>query len=207
MAAQIQQKLSNAVKGEVRWEAFSVRLLPTPHGELRGLQVKTAGATFTTDEVTVALRLWPLFTGNAEITSLRIARPVLSLTVVPAAAVPEEARLEPSKGALQSYRAAMSVIVDALREFAPDTVVAVDDADVKVSVEGMPPIEVSKLALNARTDRHGVELDATAISPYWTAMKLAGRIQYADVSSTAELHLTRIQGQAWLDWLLKPAGL
>ncbi|HET7365792.1 MAG TPA: AsmA-like C-terminal domain-containing protein [Burkholderiales bacterium] len=207
MAAQIQQKLSSAVKGEVRWEAFRVRLLPTPQGTLRGLSVKTAAATLTTEEATVSLRLWPLFTGNAEITSLTLVRPVLSLTVVPAAAVPEEAQLAPSQGALQTYRSAMSVIVDALREFAPDTVVAVENADLNVHVEGMPPIDVSNLALRARTGRQGVDLDATAASRYWTTMKLAGRIEYADLSSTAELHLTRIQGQAWLDWLLKPTGL
>jgi len=206
MAAQIQEKLSHAVGGEVRWEEFSVRLLPAPHGVLRGLSVKTAAATFTTEEVKASLALWPLLTGSAEITSLRIARPVLSLTIVPAAAVPEEARVAPTLGPLQSYRAAMSAIVNALRDFAPDTVVAVTDADVNVHVEGLPPIEVKNFTLNARTDEKGVALDASAMSPYWNAMKLTGRIEYADLSSAAELDLRRIQGQAWLDWLLRDTG-
>src|SRR5580765_3667074 len=108
MAAEIQAKLSKAVQGEVRWQEFSVRILPAPHGRLRGLEVKTAAATLTTDEVTVALRLWPLFEGRAEVASLKIARPVLRLTVVPAAAVPQEARLEEPTNPLQAYRSAMT---------------------------------------------------------------------------------------------------
>jgi uncharacterized protein involved in outer membrane biogenesis len=207
MAAQIQAKLSSAVQGDVRWKEFRLRLLPAPHGVLRDLEVKTAAATLTTDEVTVALRLWPLFSGSAEITSLRVAHPVLRLTVVPAAAVPEEAQLAPAQDPLQIYRSVMSTVVGALREFAPDTVVEIDNADINVRVEDLPPIEVSNLALHARTGDQGVELDATAASRYWTTMKLAGRIQYADLSSVAELHLVRIQGQAWLDWLLKPLGV
>src|SRR6267142_1194154 len=206
MAAQIQAKLSSALQGDVRWKEFRVRILPAPHGTLSGLEVKTAGATLTADEVTVALRLWPLFRGSAEITSLRLARPALHLTVVPASAVPEEAQLAPAQDPLQIYRSVMSALVGALREFAPDTVVEIENADVAVRVEDLPPIEISNLALQARTGHEGVDLNATAASRYWTTMKLAGRIQYADLSSTAELHLARIQGQAWLDWLLKGSG-
>ncbi|HSU76986.1 MAG TPA: AsmA family protein, partial [Burkholderiales bacterium] len=77
IAAQIQAKLSQALQGEVRWEQFKVRILPAPHGLLRALQVKTAAATFTADEVKASLRLWPLFRGRAEISSVEIARPVL----------------------------------------------------------------------------------------------------------------------------------
>jgi len=96
MAAQIQAKLSTAVKGEVRWEDFSVAILPYPRGELRGLRVETTAATLRADEVNVALRFWPLLRGRAEITSLELERPVLRLTVVPdstyrAAIVPSNA--------------------------------------------------------------------------------------------------------------------
>src|SRR6478609_1243760 len=94
MAAQIQAKLSSAIKGEVRWENFRVAILPYPRGELRGLRVETTAGALNADEVNVALRLWPLLMGRAEIASLELDRPVLRLTVVPAAAVPEEARLQ-----------------------------------------------------------------------------------------------------------------
>ena len=208
LAAQLQARLSAAVGGEVRWEDFSVRILPAPHGALRKLSVKTAAATLTTDEATAALRLWPLLLGRAEIASVKIARPVLHLTVVPAAAVPEEAQLAPaSTNPLEIYRSSMQGIVDALREFAPDTDVEVDDADVNVRIENMPPIEVSKVKLRARTSSHGIELDASAVSRYWNALKLVARIEYADLTSSAELRLTRIQGKPWLDWLLRESGL
>src|SRR5690349_7075947 len=116
MAAQIQAKLSAAVHGEVRWKQFSVRFLPLPHAMLRELEVKTAAATFTTDEADVALRLWPLFRARAEIVSLEVVRPVLQLTIVPAASVPPEARLEPPPtDTLQGYRSTMAASVDALQ--------------------------------------------------------------------------------------------
>jgi len=208
LAAQLQARLSAAVGGEVRWEDFSVRILPAPHGELRKLSVKTAAATFTTDEATAALRLWPLLFGRAEIASVKIARPVLRLTVVPAAAVPEEAQLAPaSTNPLEIYRSSMQGIVDALRQFAPDTEVDVDEADVNVRIENMPPIEVSKLTVRAHTSSHGIQLDASAASRYWNALKLGARIEYADLSSSAELQLTRIQGKPWLDWLLRESGI
>ncbi|MBV9190843.1 MAG: hypothetical protein JOZ85_10200, partial [Betaproteobacteria bacterium] len=208
MAEQLQARLSAAIGGEVRWEEFSVRLLPVPHGEVRRLKVQTAAATLTADEVTTALRLWPLFHGSAEISSLTLVRPVVRLTIVPAASVPEEAQLAPAPtSVLESYASTMKAIVAALEEFAPDTVVAVDNADVSVRVEGMPPIEVNKLVLRARTNDHGVELSASAASRYWNALKLAARIEYTDLSSSAELQLARIQGKPWLDWFLKPSGI
>ena len=206
IAAEIQAKLSKALQGEVRWQQFSVRILPAPHGNLRGLEVKTAAATFTTDEVNVALQLWPLFEGRAEIASLEISRPVLRLTVVPAAAVPKEARLEEPTNPLQAYRSGMTTLVEALLEFAPDTVVDVVNAEVDVRVEGMPPIELKNVVLRARTTERGVEINGTAASRYWTAMKLAGKIEYSDLSSSADLHLTRINGQTWLDWALRGSG-
>ena len=210
MAAEIQAKLSKAVGGEVRWEDFSLRILPSPHGNLRGLRVQTAAATLTTDDATIALRLWPLFLGRAEVASVHVAKPVLRLTVVPAASVPEEAQTAPPpKDPMAAYRSAMGGLASALQEFAPDTVVQVDDADVHVRIEGtdMPPIEVSKLRIRGRTSDHGVELDATATSRYWNALRLAARIEYAELVSTAELQLTRIHGKPWLDWLLKPSGI
>jgi uncharacterized protein involved in outer membrane biogenesis len=206
-AAEIQARLSRAVKGEVRWNAFVLRILPAPHATLHGLRVETNAATLTSDEVNVSLALWPLFRGRAEIRQVALAKPMLRLTIVPAAAVPKEAQVEPEEDPLQAYRSIMQALVDALREFAPDTVVDIREAAVSITVEGMPPIELSGLALRALTDGGGVKLDASAASRYWTSMKLNGRIRYADLSSDAELHLRRLQGQAWLDWVLKASGV
>src|SRR5260221_9371513 len=146
MAAELQAKLSNVVQGDVRWQEFSLRILPRPHGTLRALRVETAAATFTADEVTVALKLWPLFMGRAEISSLEVDRPVLRLTVVPAAAVPKEAQLAPPPAsALEAYRSALRALVEALQEFAPDTVVQIDKADVSSRAEGLPPTAARNL--------------------------------------------------------------
>ena len=208
MAAELQARLSKALDGEVRWKEFTVRLFPYPRGTVRALEIKTASATVTTDEAIAALRLWPLFFGRAEISSVNVVRPVVHLTVLPAAAVPEEAQLAPPpRNPVEAYRSTMASIVEALREFTPHTTLEVDDAEVAVRVEGMPPIEAKELTVRARTSDRGVELTASAASRYWNAMKLAGRIDYADLASTAELYLVRIDGQAWLDWLLGSSGM
>jgi len=207
LAAEIQARLSHAVRGEVRWRDFGVSIIPAPRARVTALHVETAAATLSADEVTVALKLWPLFRGRAEIAALEIARPALSMTVVPEASKPQEAQSARAQDPLAGYRAALSALAEALQEFAPQTLVAIDDAGVKVSIEGMPPLELGQLRLRGRTAADGVELDASAISPYWSAMKLAGRLRYADLSSSAELHLTRLKGKAWLDWLLKPTGV
>ncbi|HTM62055.1 MAG TPA: AsmA-like C-terminal domain-containing protein [Burkholderiales bacterium] len=208
MAAELQGRLSKALDGEVRWKEFSVRVFPFPRAVVRALEIKTASATVTAEEATAALRLWPLFFGRAEISSVNAVRPVVHLTVVPAAAVPEEAQLAPApRNPVEAYRSTMASIVEALRAFAPDTDMAIDNADILVRMEDVPPIEVKELAVRGRTSAHGVELNATAMSRYWNSMKLTGRIDYDDLASTAELHLVRIDGQAWLDWALRASGV
>ena len=39
--AEIQQRLSKALQGQVTWEALDVALFPAPHGELRELRVES----------------------------------------------------------------------------------------------------------------------------------------------------------------------
>lgn len=208
MAAELQGRLSKALDGEVRWKEFSVRIFPFPRAVVRALEIKTASATVTTEEATAALRLWPLFFGRAEISSVNVVRPVLNLTVVPAAAVPKEAQLAPPpRNPVEAYRSSMESIVGALREFAPDTDMAIDNAEIAIRMEDVPPIEVKELSVRGRTGSHGVELTAAATSRYWNSMKLAGRIDYDDLASTAELHLVRLDGQAWLDWVLRASGV
>jgi uncharacterized protein involved in outer membrane biogenesis len=201
MRAEIQQKLSQAVKGEVRWEKFALRLLPSPRGSLRGLRVQTPAASASADEVTVALSFWPLLRGRPEITSVTLSHPVLRFAG-PRRAKEEKPAQEAGKRALEAYRSAMQAVVDGLQQFAPDTRFAVEGAELSLRVEGVPPIELSALNAHARTGRRGLELDASAASGYWSAMKLAGRINYADLSSSAELDLSQVKVQAWLDWLL-----
>lgn len=204
MRAEIQEKLSQAVQGEVRWEKFALRLLPSPRGSLRGLRVQTPAASVSADEVAVALRLWPLLLrGRPEITSVTLAHPVLRFAG-PRREREEKPPQEGGKRALEVYRTAMRAVVDGLRQFAPDTRFAVEGAELGLRVEGVPPVELTALNLHARTGRSGLDFEASAASDYWAALKLAGRINYADLSSSAELDLTQVKAQAWLDWLLAP---
>jgi len=64
-----------------------------------------------TDEVNVALKLWPLFRGRAEIAAVDLARPALTMTVVPEASKPEEAQTAQAQGPLGGYRSIVGVCV------------------------------------------------------------------------------------------------
>jgi uncharacterized protein involved in outer membrane biogenesis len=74
--AEIQQRLSEMLQGQVAWEALDVALFPAPHGELRKLRVEIPGKiAAAADDVNVYLRLWPLLRGRAEISSLTLKKP------------------------------------------------------------------------------------------------------------------------------------
>lgn len=199
--AEIQERLSQAVKGEVRWETFRLRILPAPHGSLRGLRVVMPAGSLGADEVKVALAFWPLLRGRPEITSVTVTHPVVRIAGARRAKAEKPAPERPMT-ALEAYRSAMRALVDGLQNFAPDTRFAVEGAEISVRAEGVPPIELSAVNVHASTGTRGVDLDASAASPYWAAMKLAGHVEYADLASTAELDLKGIKAQAWLDWLL-----
>ena len=200
--ADIQNRLSLAVNGEVRWESFRLRLLPAPHGTLRALRVQMPAGSASADEVSVALRFWPLLRGRPEITSVSVVHPVVRIARPRRAKQEEKQPEQPRTRALEAYRTVMRALVDGLRQFAPDTRFAVEGGELGLRAEGVPPIELSAVNVHATTGTTAVELDASAASPYWAAMKLAGHIDYADLASTAELDLKGIKAQAWLDWLL-----
>ncbi|MFL6564163.1 MAG: AsmA family protein, partial [Burkholderiales bacterium] len=74
--AEIQQRLSKALQGQVTWEALEVALFPAPHGELRKLRVEIPNKLgATADQVDVYLRLWPLLRGRTQISSLTLKKP------------------------------------------------------------------------------------------------------------------------------------
>src|SRR5262245_16173609 len=73
--AEIQSRLSQALHGQVTWEDLDVALFPAPHGELRKLRIDIPGKLVANaDGVNVYLRLWPLFRGRAEISSLSLKK-------------------------------------------------------------------------------------------------------------------------------------
>src|ERR1051325_4245788 len=69
--AEIQQRLSTALEGQVTWGGLDVALFPAPHGELRKLRVEVPGKLgASADQVDVYMRLWPLLLGRAEVSLL-----------------------------------------------------------------------------------------------------------------------------------------
>ncbi|MGH8649223.1 MAG: hypothetical protein ACREUP_07935, partial [Burkholderiales bacterium] len=80
-----------------------------------------------------------------------MTRPVIRIDVAQLPASGGTARQEPAKDPVETYRSAVAPIVDAVRKLAPDTGLAVEDAAVDIRASGMPPIQLSKLSLRART--------------------------------------------------------
>src|SRR3954470_22327198 len=78
--AEIQQRLSKALQGQVTWAVLDVALFPAPHGELRTLRVDVPGKLgMTADQVNIYMRLWPLLLGRAEISSVRVKKPSIRI--------------------------------------------------------------------------------------------------------------------------------
>jgi len=194
--ADIQRRLSEALKGQVTWEALEVALFPAPHGELRKLRIEIPGKLgATADEVEVDLRFWPLLRGRAEISSLTLKRPAIRVL---AAGAGGNGDMPPSD-AVAAYRAAMEPVANALQEFAPDMAFKLDEA----SVELRAGFAVRDLTAAARTDRNGVQLELTAASTLWKRLSLEARVEYADLSARAAVALDALA----LDKDIPPAAL
>jgi len=166
--AEIQRVLSEAVRGKVAWDELRIRILPAPHGVMRKARLEIPQiANVSAEEARADLRLWPLFRGRVEITAVSVTRPVIRIEVAPSATVEEKAQeKKPTPDIFVLYRSVMAPIVDAVRKFAPDTVVAIEEAELEVCVPDAPPMRLSKLSLRARAGAAGMALDATAASEY-----------------------------------------
>lgn len=199
--AEIQRVLSEAVRGKVAWDELRIRILPAPHGVMRKARLEIPQiANVSAEEARADLRLWPLFRGRVEITAVSVTRPVIRIEVAPSATVEEKAQeKKPTPDIFVLYRSVMAPIVDAVRKFAPDTVVAIEEAELEVCVPDAPPMRLSKLSLRARAGAAGMALDATAASEYWSSLALAARVEYSDLSVKASLRGANIKPQAWLE--------
>ncbi len=178
--AEIQQRLSKALQGQVTWEALDVALFPAPHGELRKLRVEIPdklGAT--ADQVDVYLRLWPLLRGRAEISSLSLKKPGIRIQ-----AGAGKGNDEPID-ALAAYRQAMEPIAQALREFAPDTALKLEGAGVEIGTA----FALRELRADVRTDEKGVELQLETASNLWRRLSAQARVEYSDLSARADVAL------------------
>ena len=201
---QIQRQLSQAAGGEVTWEKLGVRILPSPRGVMYRARVEIPGVVdVRAEQMEVRLLFWPLLHGHAEIAAVSIARPEIRIDIAPSP--PDAAEPDP----FAAYRSIMQPIADAVRKFAPDTALTIDDAVVDIRVPGVPPIELRKLSLRARTGARGMELEATTAGSYWDELRLSARVDFADLSGKLSLDARDIRPQAWLDRYLaeSPVGV
>ena len=194
--SELQAKLSQAAHGTITWEKLSIRLLPSPRGALRKVLAEIPGvANVRAEQVDVHLRLLPLFRGRAEIASVAVSKPEIRLDIAPGKAKPQE---QTRRDPVEAYRTS----VDAIRSFAPEAVLDIEDAELDVRIAGMPPIRVRDLAAHARTGSKGMEVEVTAASDSWSRLKLFATVGYADLSGAASLEVTDLKAQAWLDLFL-----
>lgn len=199
--AEIERRISNAVRGEVTWDKLSLQVLPWPHGSLHNFRVEKPGVgSVSAEAVDAHLRLWPLLRGRAEITSVTIVRPAIRVRIAPGTPV-EEARQEaaPTPDVVEAYRSAVGAIVDVVGRFAPDTILAVDGGSVDLQVESVPPIQLSGFALRVHTGSKGVDLEAATSSNYWSWLALSAHVVPGDLSATARLDISDIRLAAWLE--------
>jgi hypothetical protein len=203
---ELQAKLSQLVRGEVEWEQLSIRLLPSPRGALSKVRVEIPGvAEVRAEQVNAHLRLLPLFRGSAEIAEVSLSKPVVRLKVARSASSEKKARDEPKAGPVERYRA----VVDAIRELAPDSEVAVVDGEVDVGLPDLPPLRLRKLQLQGRTDSKGMALELAAASDDWSSFRLAVNVVFADYSGAAKAEIASARAQPWLDRFLasSPVGV
>jgi len=176
--AEIQQRLSKALEGQVTWEALDVALFPAPHGELRKLRVEVPGKLgASADQVDVYMRLWPLLLGRAEISSLTVKKP--SIRIQPGETQESDAPLD----ALAAYRQAMAPVARVLREFAPDTAFKLEQAGVEVGAG----FALRELRADMRTDANGVQLELDTASTLWKRLAAQARVEYSDLSARADV--------------------
>ena len=204
--AQIQRKLSEAVQGDVAWEDLGIRILPSPRAIVRKARIEVPGTLeVSADELAVRLAFWPLLRGRAEVVSVTLLRPAINLHV-PAA---QEAH-DGGKGKdddlrldlVQTYRSTAGALADIVQRFAPETVLSIEDARLEFSAPGILPIALHDVAVRARTGHKGMDVDASMAGTHWSHVKIAARLQYADLSGDADIEVTGLKPQPWLDHYL-----
>jgi uncharacterized protein involved in outer membrane biogenesis len=201
--ARLERHLSQATRGQLTWEDLDVRLLPMPRGVLKGVRFE-APAVFSAGaaEIEVRLHLQPLLAGNVEVRELRVLRPAVRVTVPK----PDRAQSEGAVDPMAAYRRAMQPVVDALRRFAPDLALSVQDGTLNVSVPGTPSIGQIRLNAEGRSSSQGMTLTATAKGALWEEVKASARLAYADLAAHVTIDAAGLKPQAVLDHYLRGAA-
>lgn len=202
---ELKGKLSQALRGEIAWEKLSIRLLPSPRGSLSKVRAEIPGVvSVRAEQVDAHLRLLPLLHGRAEIASVSLSKPEISLDIAPPSPAPKE-EAGRAQSPVEGYRGAVA----AIRSFAPEAVLDIEDAGVDVRVVGMAPLRVRALDLHASTGSEGIEVELTAEGDAWSRFKLSGSVAFADLAGSAQLEVSDLKPQPWLDRFLakSPVGV
>ena len=173
--AEIQRRLSHALQGQVEWQALDLALFPVPHGELKQVRVEIPGKlSAAAESVNVYLALWPLLRGSPEVSSISVLRPKLRV----AGTEKSDEPFDP--------RAVMAATARALRDYAPDMELRIEQATVELA-DGLSLREVSA---RGRSGDTGVDLELEAASDWWKRVVAKARMDYADLSARATAELT-----------------
>jgi uncharacterized protein involved in outer membrane biogenesis len=203
---ELQAKLSQAVHGQISWEKLEIRLLPSPRGALSGVRADIPETvSLRAEAVDAHLRLLPLFRGRAEIASVSLSKPVIRIEIAPSRPAKAKPREEAPVDPVEVYR----FVIGEIRQFAPEAVLDIEDAELDLGVPGLPPIRLRGLEAHAKTGSKGLEVELTAQSDYWSGLKVAAQISFADFSGNASLRAVEVRPQAWLDRFLadSPVGV
>jgi hypothetical protein len=204
--AGLQRKLAEAVQGEVVWEDLGIRVLPSPRAIVRKGRIEIPGRLeVSADELAVRLAFWPLLRGRAEVVSVTLSRPAINLDVPPPQAQDDGKKgkdEDPQLDLVQTYRSTVGTLADVVQRFAPDTVLSIEDARLEFSAPGILPIALHDVSVRARTGHTGMDVDAAMAGTRWSRMKIAARLKFSDLSGEADIEVTGIKPQPWLDYYL-----
>jgi len=198
---ELKAKLSRLVQGQIAWEKLSIHLLPSPRGSLRGFTAEIPGtASVRAGQVDVLLRLLPLLRGRAEIASVSLSRPEVRLEIAPPTPAPAASKPadEAPSDPVGSYRS----IVDAIRRFAPDAELDLEDGLIDVVLPGMPRVKFRQLDLHGETGSKGMTLEVTAASDTWNRLEVRASVDFSDFSGAAKLDISGLKVQDWIDQFL-----
>lgn len=168
--AEIQRRLDAALGGKIGWRSLEVRLLPSPHGELRGVRIETPAVVADAELVQIYLRFWPLLLGRPEISSVTLDRPRIRIA---AAGEKDETPLD----TMAAYRAIAEPAARALQAFAADTTLMLSSAELA------GPLALRNVNATARTSSSGLDLQLEAGSGLWKRLRVEGRFGYSDLAA------------------------
>jgi hypothetical protein len=199
--AQLERQLSQALQGEVAWDALEIRLLPFPRGVVRNARIALPGTVAgRADLVELDLRLLPLLRGRVDIGTVTVLRPVFRLDIAPSP--PSAAKPQPAVDPITAYRQALQPVTKAIQTFAPHMTLVIDEGQVEVFAPGLPRIGASEIKLRAETDASAIAVKAGAVGNYWEHVQLGARLVFADLSAGVTLEAIGLKPQTMLDTLL-----